>query len=93
MTVVPPIESTQRIVVGDGLPSEDFFDFLDQIHRRFLPGSPLHDLYTRGFMSVTDGVTAPDARTGKALIYVDGADGDLKVKFADGTVKTLATDT
>jgi hypothetical protein len=45
------------------------------------------------WMSVTDGITAPGAATGRARIYVDSADGDLKVVFADGTVKTLATDT
>jgi hypothetical protein len=44
-------------------------------------------------LSITDGVTAPTNVAGKALIYVDTADGDLKVKFADGTVKTLAADT
>ena len=43
--------------------------------------------------AMTDGVTAPVAIAGVALIYVDAADGDLKVKFGDGTVKTLATDT
>lgn len=40
-----------------------------------------------------DGVAAPTAVTGVAQIYVDTADGDLKVKFADGTTKTIATDT
>lgn len=40
-----------------------------------------------------DGITAPATATGIAWIYVDTADGDLKVKFGDGTVKTLATDT
>ena len=30
---------------------------------------------------------------GSGLIYVDSADGDLKIKFGDGTVKTIATDT
>ena len=44
-------------------------------------------------MSVVDGVTAPSAISGQAIIYVDAADGDLKVKFGDGTIKTLATDT
>ena len=44
-------------------------------------------------MYVVDGVTAPDAATGFTYIYVDSADGDLKVKFGDGTVKTIATDT
>jgi hypothetical protein len=45
------------------------------------------------YLDITDGITAPGAGTGRARIYVDTADGDLKVVFADGTVKTLATDT
>ena len=45
------------------------------------------------WLSVTDGVTAPGAAAGRARIYVDSADGDLKVVFADGTVKTIVTDT
>jgi hypothetical protein len=45
------------------------------------------------YLVVTDGVTAPGATTGQAKIYVDTADGDLKVVFADGTVKTIVTDT
>ena len=44
-------------------------------------------------MSVTDGVTAPTAVSGRAFIYVDTADGDLKVRFGDNVTKTLATDT
>jgi hypothetical protein len=44
-------------------------------------------------MVVKDGITAPGATSGYAKIYVDTADGDLKVVFGDGTVKTLATDT
>jgi hypothetical protein len=43
--------------------------------------------------AVVDGVTAPGATSGLAKIYVDAADGDLKVVFGDGTIKTLATDT
>jgi len=42
---------------------------------------------------LTDGVTAPDAVAGYALIYVDSADGDLKVVFGDGTVKVISADT
>ncbi len=42
---------------------------------------------------VTDGVTAPATLAGFAKIYVDTADGDLKIKFGDGTVKTIVTDT
>ena len=40
-----------------------------------------------------DGMTAPAATANVAKIYVDSADGDLKVIFADGTVKTIVTDT
>lgn len=46
-----------------------------------------------GGIAVKDGITAPGTTSGWAKIYVDSADGDLKVKFGDGTVKTLATDT
>ena len=44
-------------------------------------------------LRVTDGVTAPSTESGYANIYVDTADGDLKVKFGDGTVKTIVVDT
>jgi hypothetical protein len=44
------------------------------------------------FFGLVDGVTAPATGSGYARIYVDSADGDLKVKFGDGTVKTIATD-
>lgn len=46
----------------------------------------------RGWAAVKDGVTAPSATSGYAKIYVDTADGDLKVIFGDGTVKTIVTD-
>jgi hypothetical protein len=42
---------------------------------------------------LTDGITAPSAVSGFAQVYVDTADGDLKVVFGDGTVKTIVTDT
>ena len=45
------------------------------------------------YLDVTDGITAPGAATNRARIYVDSADGDLKVIFADGTIKTIVTDT
>lgn len=44
-------------------------------------------------LRLTDGVTAPGTVAGIAQIYVDTADGDLKVIFGDGTVKTIVTDT
>lgn len=43
-------------------------------------------------LAITDGITAPSATAGLARIYVDTADGDLKVVFGDGTVKTIVTD-
>ncbi len=45
------------------------------------------------YYGMVDGVTAPGATVGYAKIYVDTADGDLKVVFGDGTIKTIATDT
>jgi hypothetical protein len=44
-------------------------------------------------LEITDGVTAPGSASGKARIYVDTADGDLKVIFADSTIKTIVVDT
>lgn len=46
-----------------------------------------------GRFAIPDGITAPATESGLALLYVDNADGDLKVKFGDGTIKTIATDT
>jgi len=42
---------------------------------------------------IQDGITPPSQLTGFARLYVDSNDGDLKIKFGDGTVKTIATDT
>lgn len=44
-------------------------------------------------LGLVDGVTAPSATVGLAKIYVDTADGDLKVIFGDGVVKTISVDT
>lgn len=46
-----------------------------------------------GGMALQDGITAPATQVGWATLYVDTADGDLKVKFGDGTVKTITADT
>lgn len=45
-----------------------------------------------GQLSLTDGITAPATVAGIAQMYVDVADGDLKVKFGDGVVKTIVVD-
>lgn len=44
-------------------------------------------------VAMTDGVTAPTTATGKAFIYIDTTDGDLKIKFGDGVTKTIVADT
>jgi len=41
---------------------------------------------------LTDGVTAPTSTSGQAQIYVDTADGDLKIRFGDGFTATIQTD-
>lgn len=41
---------------------------------------------------LSDGITAPSATSGQAKIFVDAADGDLKIIFGDGTVKTIVVD-
>jgi hypothetical protein len=44
-------------------------------------------------LSLVDGVTQPNTELGWAQIFVDVADGDLKIVFGDGTVKTIVVDT
>jgi len=43
-----------------------------------------------GVLIIKDGITEPSTEAGFLLIYVDVADGLLKVKYGDGTVRTLA---
>jgi len=45
-----------------------------------------------GSLRLVDGILAPSTVGGQASIYIDTTDGDLKVKFGDGTVKTIVTD-
>lgn len=46
-----------------------------------------------GGYQMSDGVTEPAISPGRASLYVDTSDGDLKIKFGDGTIKTISTDT
>jgi len=43
-------------------------------------------------IKIFDGVPAPGVEA-YAQMYIDQADGDLKIKFSDGTVKTIVVDT
>lgn len=45
------------------------------------------------YLEIADGLAAPAAAAGRARIYIDVADGDLKIKFADGVIKTISVDT
>lgn len=44
-----------------------------------------------GRLSLIDGITTPTATAGHAHIYVDSADGHLKVRFGDGDIVTIAS--
>jgi hypothetical protein len=45
------------------------------------------------YYALVDGVVEPDTVVGVAWLYIDQADGDLKMKFGDGTVKVISADT
>ncbi len=51
-------------------------------------GSQLYAL-----LMLPDPGVEPPTETGYATIYIDPADGDLKIKFGDGTIKTISVDT
>lgn len=51
------------------------------------------NVYANTSFILTDGVTAPTATSGLAKIFVDTADGDLKIIYGDGTTKTIVVDT
>jgi len=53
--------------------------------------NPDEKLDVNGAITIKDGMSAPSTHTGKATIFVD-IDGDLKIKFGDGTVKTIVID-
>ena len=57
---------------------------------RFGPNNYFMDA---GAVAIKDGVTAPATQAGFGVLYIDSADGDLKIKFGDGVVKTIVTDT
>lgn len=50
------------------------------------------EFYLNFGLRLKDGITIPDTESGYVVLYIDSADGDLKIKFGDGTVKTIVTD-
>ncbi len=52
----------------------------------------VHTAYDLSQLRLVDGVSEPATVNGVAQIFVDGADGDLKCKFGDGTVKSITAD-
>jgi len=44
-------------------------------------------------LSIQDGISEPTAAVGRAFLYIDSADGDLKIKYSDSTVKLIMIDT
>ena len=57
------------------------------------PSATLALLLSTAPVMLVDGVTAPSTIAGIGQIYIDTADGDLKIKYGDGTVKTIVVDT
>jgi len=58
-------------------------------------GTTLNRLFSiwSNCLTLVDGVSVPSTQAGHARIYIDTADGDLKIKFADGVIKTIVVDT
>ncbi len=93
-------EKTWLIVASGGVLSERTVDDLgvSSVYREVLRsgGTAQSVIYKTPvkvkILEIDDGVTAPNTASGKASIYVDASDGDLKIKFGDGTIKTIVTD-
>ena len=45
------------------------------------------------YMTITDGRVPPSTISNRAHIFVNNANGDLSVRFGDGTIKVIVTDT
>lgn len=46
----------------------------------------------QALLLLPDPGAVPPTVLDRATIYIDPADGDLKIKFADGVIKTIVTD-
>jgi hypothetical protein len=45
------------------------------------------------YVYLKDATDEPSTLSGWGLLFIDNADGDLKIKFGDGTLKTIIADT
>lgn len=87
--IILATDGTDRYEIGSSgelLPSVDNSQILGGSSNR------LNGIFSNKIV-LMDGVSAPSTISGHASIYVDTADGYLKVKFGDGTVKTISLDT
>lgn len=77
--------------------SGDFLTFVqgggNTVSFRLFADSSVRYIEANGPLRIPDGITAPTAVSGWAYIYVDSADGDLKVRFGNNVTKTIVTDT
>lgn len=73
--------------------SPDHVEFRDGVGGALWGRADNTGLRAVGALQCSDGMAAPGTTVGVAKIYVDSADGDLKVVFGDGVVKTIVLDT
>lgn len=97
-----PLDSDFKFIAGNTAGSPKFVGRWVESNGSFTPENDTtqnlgasnkawNQTFSNSFV-VTDGITAPSTISGFASIYIDSADGDLKIKFGDGTVKTIVTD-
>ncbi len=84
-------EDHDVVVNPDNRSDVDFIVNGDTLANLLFVDASADTVEVNGPFGLPDGITAPGTLSGTAWLYVDTADGDLKVKFGDGTVKTIAT--
>lgn len=90
-----PEAGTHIVMFGSthaSLPGQIYYNGSRHIFRN-LDLTTTHIFDADGVFWILDGVTAPVASvSGMAGLYIDSADGDPKIRFADGVVKIISTD-
>ena len=81
---------TRRLIPRER-PLNDIFTPADQAKLNSIEFGANVGLDSGDALEIVDGITPPSAAMGFAKIYVDSGDGNLKIVFGNGTVKTLAT--